>query len=535
MNRIKRRSIGLLLLLVLVVNLVLPAAAAGTKQVDQAVQAGAGYLINAVPAPAVGSTGGEWAILGLARSGCTVPGGYYEGYYDRVVDYTVRHKGVLHTKKYTEYSRVILALAALGQDARNVGGYDLTAPLGDFDKTVYQGINGAIWALIALDSRNYPMPTGTATRQKYVDYILSKQHADGGWSLSGTTSDPDVTAMALQALSGYRSQSKVATAVNRGLSCLSGLQNADGSFSTYGEATAESCAQVLTALCQLGISPEDKRFVKKGYTVVDALLGYRLSNGSFCHTKGSKANLMATEQSFYALAALRRMSAGQSALYAMKDTPSLLKAQSTGGLSGKHPDVQAHFAVNPGITFSDVTGHPNRDAIQTLARYGIVSGKGGGKFAPNDSLTRAEFAAMAINALGLNQKQTTAFSDVKSSRWFSGYVGGVCHYGIASGKGNGRFDPDGTITRQEAAVMVARAAALCGMDTEMTAARIRRVLAAFSDYVTAADWAQEPLAFCYSSGILAADALAVRPAQAISRGEAAQMFFALLDQTGLLQ
>ena len=535
MKRFGQRGLGLLVLLALVINLVPPAAAVGTKQVSQAVQTGADYVLTAVPGPAVSSIGGEWAVIGLARSGCTVPEGYYEGYYDRAVDYTVRNKGVLHTKKYTEYSRVILALAALGQDARNVGGYDLTAPLGDFDKTVYQGINGAIWALIALDSRNYPMPTGTATRQKYADYILSKQHADGGWSLSGTTSDPDVTAMALQALSGYRNQSKVATAVNCGLSCLSNLQNADGSFSTYGEATAESCAQVLTALCQLGISPQDKRFVKNGHTVVDALLGYQLSNGSFCHTKGSTANLMATEQSFYALVALMRMNAGQSALYAMTDAPSLLKPQSSGGLSGKHPDVQAHSAVNPGITFSDVAGHPNREAIQTLARYGIVSGKGGGKFAPNASLTRAEFAAMSINALGLNQKQTAAFSDVKSSQWFSGYVGGVCHYGIASGKGNGRFDPNGTITRQEAAVMVARAAALCGMDTELTAAQIRRALAGFSDYVTAADWAQGALAFCYSNDILDAGTLVVRPTQAIGRGEAAQMFCVLLEKSDLLQ
>ena len=535
MKQFGQRGVGLLVLLALVMNLVLPAAAAGTKQISQAVQTSADYMLSAVPGPAVSAIGGEWAVIGLARSGCTVPKGYYEDYYDRVVDYTVRHKGVLHTKKYTEYSRVILALAALGQDARNVGGYDLTAPLGDFDKTVYQGINGAIWALIALDSRDYPMPTGTATRQKYVDYILSKQHADGGWGLTGTTADPDVTAMALQALSGYRKQNKVATAVKQGLNCLSGLQNADGSFSTYGTATAESCAQVLTALCQLGITPEDKRFIKKNNTVVDALLNYCLTNGSFCHTKGGQSDLMATEQGFYALVALQRMSAGQSALYAMTDAPSLLKTQSTGALSGKHPDVRVHSVVNPGITFSDVVGHPNRDAIQTLARYGIVSGKGGGKFAPKDSLARAEFAAMAINSLGLSQKQTKAFSDVKSNHWFAGYVGGVCHYGIASGKGNGRFDPNGTITRQEAAVMVARAAALCGMDTEMTGAQIRRALVGFSDYVTAADWAQGSLAFCYSNDVLDGAALDVRPTQAISRGEAAQMFCVLLEKAGLLQ
>ena len=83
--------------------------------------------------------------------------------------------------------------------------------------------------------------------------------------------------------------------------------------------------------------------------------------------------------------------------------------------------------------------------------------------------------------------------------------------------------------------MVARAAALCGMDTEMTSAQIRRALVGFSDYVTAADWAQGSLAFCYSNGILDGAALDVRPTQAISRGEAAQMFCVLLEKADLLQ
>ncbi len=53
---------------------------------------------------------------------------------------------------------MIVALSSIGKDARNVGGYDLTKPLGDYDKTIWQGLNGPIWALIALDSRDYPMP-----------------------------------------------------------------------------------------------------------------------------------------------------------------------------------------------------------------------------------------------------------------------------------------------------------------------------------------------------------------------------------------
>ncbi|MBQ2926181.1 MAG: hypothetical protein IJE03_05080, partial [Ruminiclostridium sp.] len=92
----------------------------------------------------------------------------------------------------------------------------------------------------------------------------------------------------------------------------------------------------------------------------------------------------------------------------------------------------------------------------------------------------------------------------------------------------------GTITRQEAAVMVARAAKLCGMDTEMDTMAIRDVLAQFTDYVTAAQWAREGLAFCYQVDILDDTALEIRPKTAILRCEIAQMLYNLLGAAQLL-
>lgn len=97
-------------------------------------------------------------MLGLARSGSAVPETYYQDYYAAVERYVQACGGQLHDKKYTEYSRVILALSAIGKDARDVAGYDLTLPLGDYEKTIWQGLNGPVWALIALDSRDYPVP-----------------------------------------------------------------------------------------------------------------------------------------------------------------------------------------------------------------------------------------------------------------------------------------------------------------------------------------------------------------------------------------
>ena len=139
-----------------------------------------------------------------------------------------------------------------------------------------------------------------------------------------------------------------------------------------------------------------------------------------------------------------------------------------------------------------------------------------------------------MRALGLTPKATNAFTDVSSNAWYAGYVGTAYSYGIITGAGNGRFNPDGTITRQEAAVMVARAAKLCGMDTELENYEILNVLAQFTDYVTIAQWAQEGVAFCYGEDILNQSDLNVEPARAILRCEIAEMLYRMLDSAKLL-
>ena len=82
--------------------------------------------------------------------------------------------------------------------------------------------------------------------------------------------------------------------------------------------------------------------------------------------------------------------------------------------------------------------------------------------------------------------------------------------------------------------MVARAAKLCGMNTEYTTAAARDVLSQFGDYTKTADWARAPLAFCYDQGILDASALNIQPTVAIKRCEIAQMLYNMLSKANLL-
>lgn len=545
MKSVWKRGTGLLLALVLALSLTVPAGAT-ELDLEDAVQGSAAYLSKTVSKPQVGSIGGEWAVLALARSGAELPQAYWDNYYAAVEKYVADCGGVLHEKKYTEYSRVILALTAIGADPTDVAGYNLLTPLGDFDKTVWQGINGPVWALIALDSGEYSMPVNDqaktqATRQMYLEEILSRQLDNGGWNLTDRggngQADPDVTGMVLQALSNYQSQAGVKGAVSRALTYLSQTQEADGGYASHSTSNSESVVQVIVALTSLGIDLEDARFVKNGNTLLDNLLGYRQADGSFLHTSaGTGESLMSCEQGLYGLVAAQRAAQGKSKLYEMDDVTihvTGVDAPQT-GLPGKNEDVQKCPVILPGATFVDIQGHTNQQAVEALASRGIINGKEGDLFDPSATMTRAEFAAIVVRGLGLTPQADDAFTDVTSQDWFACYVGTAHRYGIIEGVGGGRFNPRGTINRQQAAVMVARAAKLCGMDTSLSSQEIRDVLAQFGDYMTIASWAQEGMAFCYKEGILDQSDWNTEPTRAILRCQVAQMLYEMLDAAKLL-
>lgn len=278
-----------------------------------------GDFMATLGTPTVNSTGGEWMVIGLARSGRTVPAGYY----DNVVEYVKANADAnerLHPTKVTDNARVILALTAIGKDVTNVGGHNLLKGLDNMDYVQTQDINGPIFTLIALDSHNYPT-MGDVTREKLIQVILDAQLNDGGWNLSAENADPDLTAMAIQALAPYyKTNETVKAAVDKALEALSALQHSDGGFGSWGTVNSESCAQVIVALTALGIDPTaDSRFVKNGHTVLDALAGFYVTGGGFRHTAGGERNDMATEQGYYALAAYYRFANTQTRLYDMSD------------------------------------------------------------------------------------------------------------------------------------------------------------------------------------------------------------------------
>lgn len=283
----------------------------------------------------------EWAVIGLSRAN-KISNEFTEAYYNHAVNY-VKENGSAKLSKNTstENSKMIIALSALKKGATDIAGYNLLTPLADFNFVKKQGINGPIWALIAFDTYNYEIPVDKSvevqtTRRNLIDYILDKQLEDGGWALSGKNSDPDITSMALQALSRYCYYDDVNAACQTALNTLSSLQRDDGGFASFGVVNSGSCAQTLVALTSLNINPlTDKRFIKNGKTVIDAIMSFSKDNG-FAHTADGNYNQMATEQCFYALTSYFRFINSQTSLYNMSD-------------------------IAPSINFSDVNGDGNFD------------------------------------------------------------------------------------------------------------------------------------------------------------------------------
>ena len=281
------------------------------------------YLAESA-APSTGSIGGEWKVLGLARSGRKVPS--VDAYYASVVDYVSKTADAQERldSKPTESARLILALTAIGKDVTNVGGHDLLKGLNSMDYIKTQSVNGPIFTLLALDSRSYAV-SGDVTRDKLVAAILATQLDNGGWPVmkSKDFADIDMTAMAIQALAPYYSKNEaVKAAVDKALTFLSGAQTKDGGYAENvgGTNSSESAAQVLVALCAMKIDPlSDSRFIKSNHSVLDALCSYYVTGGGFKHTASGERNAMATEQGYYALAAYFRMKNGQNFLYDMTD------------------------------------------------------------------------------------------------------------------------------------------------------------------------------------------------------------------------
>ena len=319
MKTTKIRIIAAVLALALVFGLV----SCGKRKSDDPIENAALGAVDWLYGDVGAVHGANWLCVAMgAWEGLAPKDNWQEGFAKSVAEAAKECGGVFGTRKLTDQAKVIIGVTAAGYDASNFEGYDLTLPLADYETALLQGINGASWSLIALDFGGYEMPENPdvavqATKDMYIDYILSRQLPDGGFAFSTTATlgDPDMTGMVLIALANYMDRPDVAKAVERALECLSTLQNDDGGYTSYGFETAESCAQVILALLKLGVPLDDERFVKNGNTIMDKLLEYRTEDGGFSHVIGDAVNGVATEQAMIAIVSYLRINAGMPEIF----------------------------------------------------------------------------------------------------------------------------------------------------------------------------------------------------------------------------
>lgn len=243
----------------------------------------------------------EWYCIGLSQSGESYD---FTAYADALERYLAEHnvRGATTRQKYA------LALLAVGRADSAYVAETLDATVG------MQGIMSYVYGLHLI---NNGCKSEQHTADSVISAILSLRLADGGWALTGERSDSDVTAMAVQALAPYyEKNADVRAAVDGALDFLSSKQNADGGYSSYGTVNPESAAQVIVALSSLGIDIQsDPRFIKNGNTVIGSMLLYRLDDGAFAHVKGAGYNRSAASQAYYSLVAYLRFLDERGPLY----------------------------------------------------------------------------------------------------------------------------------------------------------------------------------------------------------------------------
>ncbi|MGN7412586.1 S-layer homology domain-containing protein [Paenibacillus sp. SAF-068] len=187
-------------------------------------------------------------------------------------------------------------------------------------------------------------------------------------------------------------------------------------------------------------------------------------------------------------------------------------------------------------TFSDVTNHWSRDDVQDLASRLIVQGTGEDVFAPDRSITRAEFTAVLLRGLGLHSPISTearSFTDVKTGSWYEDEVQTAVSYGLISGYADDSFRPNSEISRAEALTIVSRAMKLVGL-AQADASETTSLLSGYSDSTKVQAWAAEPVASAIKQELVqGADGKLMTEAD-ISRAQSAAIVKRLLQKAGLI-
>jgi len=184
--------------------------------------------------------------------------------------------------------------------------------------------------------------------------------------------------------------------------------------------------------------------------------------------------------------------------------------------------------------FTDMTGHWAQDDVELMAARHVANGTGNGiTFDPNGQVTRAQFAALLVRTLGLEETPgSTPFTDVDGKAWYTGAVRTAARQGLVQGS-NGLFRPNDLVTRQEMALMLQRALSKAGKTITLSTSEVEAAIAAFSDGGSVDAWARDGAALAVSQQwIRGRDGNQFAPKDPATRAEAVVILKRLLTTLG---
>ncbi|RAR38892.1 S-layer homology domain-containing protein [Paenibacillus sp. MDMC362] len=167
----------------------------------------------------------------------------------------------------------------------------------------------------------------------------------------------------------------------------------------------------------------------------------------------------------------------------------------------KWRDSGVYSVVSHAKTFEDLSSHWAREDISLLASKQLIEGLSDTRFGPNEAITRAQFTAMLVRALGLkDQGDHASFQDVKANDWYAAAVATAVEHGLIEGFSNGTFRPNEEITREQMSVLLLRALKLAGTDLET--GNTDSILEGFKDRERIASWSEEAVSAIVKSGLM---------------------------------
>ncbi|MFD0960740.1 Ig-like domain-containing protein [Paenibacillus chungangensis] len=190
---------------------------------------------------------------------------------------------------------------------------------------------------------------------------------------------------------------------------------------------------------------------------------------------------------------------------------------------------------NP-VQFGDMSRHWAKDAVNDMGSRMVINGTGDGNYTPDTNITRAEFAAIIVRALGMKpQAGTTPFSDVQASDWYSGAVNTAHAYRLIAGYDDGTFRPNEKITREQATTIMAEAMAITGLYDQYASSSAESALNKYADASDVSPWAKQSLAVSLQVGVIQGrSGLKLAPQAFVTRAEVAVMVERLLKRSGLI-